>query len=226
MKKVFIIYGPPGSGKGTQANLLAGKFGLIHFDTGKYIEQVVHDPANKNNRTIQRERKNFDSGKLCTPSWVLKITRDKTKDLAKAGFGLVFSGSPRTLFEAFGDGKNEGLIGVLEKNYGKKNVMPFLLKVASKTSVKRNSSRLVCSVCGTPVLANNCLGSSCPLCAASLRRRTLDVPEVIKVRLKEYRERTAPIVSGLKTRGYKITEINGEPPPYKVFAEILKKLGK
>ena len=47
MNKAIIIYGLPGSGKGTQANLLADKLGLIHFDTGKYLERIVHDPANK-----------------------------------------------------------------------------------------------------------------------------------------------------------------------------------
>ena len=60
MNKAIIIYGLPGSGKGTQANLLADKLGLIHFDTGKYLERIVHDPANKKNKIIRRERKNFD----------------------------------------------------------------------------------------------------------------------------------------------------------------------
>ncbi|KKU85302.1 MAG: hypothetical protein UY12_C0004G0001, partial [Parcubacteria group bacterium GW2011_GWA2_47_8b] len=43
-KKVVVIYGPPGSGKGTQANLLAWTKNFIHFDTGKFLEQVVNDP--------------------------------------------------------------------------------------------------------------------------------------------------------------------------------------
>ena len=146
MRKAIIIYGPPGAGKGTQANLLADVSGMLHFDTGKYIEQVVHDSANRKNKIIQREKINFDSGKLCTPAWVLKITIDKIKELSRAGFGLVFSGSPRTVFEAFGDDVNEGVISVLEKLYGKKNIAPVLLRVAPKTSILRNSSRLVCSI--------------------------------------------------------------------------------
>ena len=45
MRKIAIIlYGPPGSGKGTQANLLADKLGLIHFDTGKFLESIWYDP--------------------------------------------------------------------------------------------------------------------------------------------------------------------------------------
>lgn len=224
MKKVVIIYGPPGAGKGTQANLLANALGFIHFDTGRYLEQVVHDPANKKDRIIQRERKLFDDGILMTPSFVLKVTRKKTEELARAGFGLIFSGSPRTEFEAFGDHQNTGLIEVFEKLYGRKNITPVLLKVKPATSITRNSSRLVCATCGTAVMAQGCVGKMCPLCGSSLRRRTLDVPKVIKVRLVEYAKRTKPILVGLRKRGYKILEINGEPLPYKVFRTILSKL--
>src|SRR3989344_7421928 len=110
MKKVIIVYGPPGAGKGTQANLLAGKLGLIHFDTGKYLGQLLHDSELQKNPEIKKARKIFDSGALVTPSFVLKVTSKKTKEIAKAGWGIVFSGSPRTVFEAFGNQKNEGLI--------------------------------------------------------------------------------------------------------------------
>ena len=221
-----MFYGPPGAGKGTQANLVAGKFGLLHFDTGKFIEQHVHDPENSRDKTTQEEKNNFDSGKLCTPSWVLKIVRGKTSHLSNAGFGLTFSGSPRTMFEAFGDKKNKGLMEVLEKDYGKKNIILFLLKVSPKTSIFRNSHRLMCSNCGTTILASKHKGKSCPICSGKLVRRTLDVPDVIKVRLKEYKKRTAPILAGLKKRGYKITAISGEALPHQVFSKIISKILK
>lgn len=224
-KKVVIIYGPPGAGKGTQANLLAWRLGYYHFDTGKYIEQVVHDPENRADRIIQRERQLFDQGILCTPSWVLKIVADKTKMLAGAGLNLAFSGSPRTIFEAFGDKKNTGLIEVLEKAYGKKNIKVFFLKVAPETSIKRNSSRLVCSVCANVILGD-LKAKNCPICSAPLRKRTLDNPETIKVRLKEYRERTYPIIERLKKRGYKIQEIDGEPLPFEIHKNIIAQLRK
>ena len=90
----IIIIGPPGSGKGTQAELLAKKFGLVHLDSGAYLEQVVYNPRFKNNKEIQRERKLFETGKLLTPSWVLEIVGGKIKELAKAKMGVVLSGSP------------------------------------------------------------------------------------------------------------------------------------
>lgn len=224
-----IIYGPPGSGKGTQAKLLADKFGLVNFDTGEYIEQVVHDSKNKKNKAIQKQRGLFDSGILCDPSWVLKIVNGKTRQLAESGFSVVFSGSPRTLYETFGDKSQNGLIGVLEKYYGKKNVFIFNIDISDKNSIKRNGNRLMCSVCGTQIL-NKVLKfkslkvSMCPFCGGKLYRRTLDKPEIIKIRLKEYRGRTLPIQKELQKRGYKIININGEPLPEKIHKKIFSYL--
>src|SRR3989344_2280226 len=223
-KQVIMIYGQPGAGKGTQAYLVESVKVFHHFDTGKYLEQVVRDPANAKNKVVQRERKLFDSGILLTPSWVLNIVKNKAVSFAKAGQGLVFSGSPRTLFEAFGDSKNEGLISILEKAYGKKNLKFFYLRVSPKTSIWRNSHRMVCSLCVAPVLHHAGKLAHCAFCGAPLRTRTLDKPEVIKVRIKEYQQRTLPILNRLKKMGYKINEISGEPAPYKVFKQISKKL--
>ncbi len=226
MKKVFLVFGPPGAGKGTQANLLAGKFNLIHFDTGKYIERVVNDPANRNDAEIDKYRLDFDSGILINPEWVFKIVSAQTKKIAESGFGLVFSGSPRTYDEAFNLGENKkGFMDVLETIYGKENIVPILLRVAPETSIKRNSNRLICSICAAAVMYHeHSRPEFCPICGGLFRRRTLDAPETIKIRLVEYEKRTAPIIDGLKKLGYQIAEVDGEPLPYEVFEVILKKL--
>ncbi len=225
MQKAVIIYGPPGAGKGTQANLLAGKLGLIHFDTGRYLEQMLHDPENQNDPEIKKAREIFDSGALVTPSFVLKIISKKAKEVSKSGFGIVFSGSPRTLYEALGDEKTQGLIALLESEYGKENISPIFLKIDPKVSILRNKNRKVCSVCGTAILYNDIdQHKTCPLCGGALRTRIVDNPAVFETRIKEYEERTKPILSGLEKSGYEIMEIDGTPLPYKVFDEILKKL--
>ena len=220
MKIAVIVYGPPGSGKGTQANLTAHTFGLIHFDTGKYAESIVHDPKNQSDHIIQKRREEFDTGKLLYPPWILKIVKEAVRKIGKTNFGIVFSGSPRTLYEA------RGLTPVIEKIYGKKNIFPVVLQVSPETSIERNSSRLVCDLCSGVMLATvlasaNAL-SQCPVCGSRFRRRSLDKPEIIKVRLKEYEERTKPIFMYLEKRGYKIRKINGEQPPSEVFKKILK----
>src|SRR3989344_2283095 len=146
--KAIIIYGPPGSGKGTQANLLELTDSFIHFDTGKYLENILADQvALKKSKELREQKKLFDSGRLLSPPFVLKIVKRRTAELARGSLNVVFSGSPRTVFEAFGDSKTESFISFLEKRYSKKNVSVFLLDVKSATSIKRNSGRLICLTC-------------------------------------------------------------------------------
>ncbi|MBI5732829.1 nucleoside monophosphate kinase [Candidatus Jorgensenbacteria bacterium] len=222
-KRAVIIYGPPGAGKGTQAELLARKFGFIHFDTGRFIENVVHGPHVSKDKILKRERYLFDTGKLCTPSWVLRIVKQETQRIAKAGYSVVFSGSPRTMYEVFGDRRESGLIKTLADLYGKNNITVVWLKIKPTTTVWRNSHRVICSVCGLPML-RKAKHPYCAFCGGSMRKRTLDAPNVIKVRLQEYRERTYPIIARLKKLGYRIKPINGEPSPYIVFGKVLRAL--
>lgn len=228
MAKAVIIYGPPGSGKGTQAELLTKRFNFIHFDTGRYIESVLSSPAAAKDKILRKEKKLFESGKLNTPAWVLKIVSEAAKRFGTLKYNIVFSGSPRTFFEAFGDPegaskKQSGLMKLLEKLYNKKNILVVEIDVKPQTSIFRNSNRRLCSVCGLPFLASAKI-SSCPFCAAPPRRRILDNPEIIKVRLQEYKNRTYPIIKELKRLRYLIARINGEQPPYLVHNNIVKKI--
>lgn len=224
MKRAVILYGAPGAGKGTQAELLETKFGFFHFDTGRYIERVVHDPINIAGAEIQKEKRAFDEGSLCTPTWVLKIIKEETERIAQADWDIVFSGSPRTVFEAFGDAGNEGLYSLLAKHYERKNIFIFELKIDEADSLRRNSQRMICSVCGLMVLAEHKDLQKCPFCGAAFYRRTLDRSEVIKVRWGEYLGRTYPILERLEKEKYQLYQIDGTPPPYKVFENVVSKL--
>jgi adenylate kinase len=226
MKKVFLVFGPPGAGKGTQANLLAAKFNLIHFDTGKHIESLIRDPAKKDDPEMAEHRRLYEAGMLQPPQWVYKMVKEGTQKILNSGYGVVFSGSPRTYEEAFeAEGPNRGFIAFLEEKLGRENIIPILLKVAPETSIKRNSHRLICSICGMPAMYHQHQRPEfCTICGGPFRRRSDDIPETIKVRLGEYEKRTAPILEGLKKNSYNILEVDGEPLPYQVFEAILQKL--
>ena len=220
MRKIaVVIYGPPGSGKGTQANLLAESLGIIHFDTGRFVESVVHDPARQKQGVIKRERRLFDTGRLMTPSFVLREVAKHTKQIAKAGFGVIYSGSPRTMYEA------KGLLPVLSKLFGKQHVFFIVLKVPEQMSSLRNRARLVCTTCRRPLLTAYTRGiKSCPVCGGKFYKRSVDNPKIMHVRLEEYRKRTEPIFQLVRSKGFRIKEIDGRPAPAKVFESIRKVL--
>lgn len=218
MRKIAVVlYGAPGAGKGTQANLLTHKMDIIHFDTGRLVESVVHDPERQKEKIIRRERRLFDTGKLMTPSFVANEVVREIKRMAKANISIVFSGSPRTMYEA------KHVYPVLEKLYGKRNVFTFVLEVSTGHSVRRNTARMICSSCGYILLTAYYpakRAKHCPVCGGKFYKRSLDTAQVMKVRLKEYQERTFPIFKYVQKKGYHVHHMDGTPAPYKVMEHI------
>lgn len=219
----MILYGPPGAGKGTQAELLARRFGFIHFDGGRVIESIVHSPAAAKDSALRRQKMLFDSGKMCDPEWFLDSVKEVTERIAKSGSSVVYSGAFRTSFEAFGGARRKGLLATLTRLYGKKNIHVIVFTIPPQASIRRNSLRKVCAVCGFQQLPGS-KHPRCLFCGGPMRVRSLDNPAVIRERLKEYHTRAAPILAKLKRNGVRVVTVNGTPAPYKVFESVLKAL--
>ena len=225
-KLVIIIMGPPGSGKGTQAKLLAEKFNLYYFETSKILEEEFNKTKGEflkiKGRIYQplEEKKLWTKGKLCSPPFVTYLVKRKIEELAKEGQNLILAGSPRTLYEG------ERVIPLLKKLYGAKNIKVVLLEITPQETIFRNSHRRICQLMRHPILYSkeNEKLKTCPLDGSKLlKRKGLDDPETIKVRLKEYKERTLPpLIDYFKKEKLKVIKINGSPPPAEVFKNILK----
>lgn len=222
MNKVIIVYGPPGSGKGTQSRLIAERFNMVNFDTGSYIKRLVYHPKNKNDKKIEEQRELMEQGFLTDPVWVLGVVKKGVQEIYKSGSGIVLSGSPRTMFEAFGNGKTKGLIDILIARYGKKNIHIFELTVSEEEAIKRIKTRSICNLCQSPILGEYSELKTCPFCGSDLYKRRDDKVELIQTRFKEYLNRTKPILKELEKRGFKVDHINGRQMPYKVFMNIKK----
>jgi len=224
-KIIVILIGPPGSGKGTQAGLLAEKLGLYSFETSRVLEESWVG-ADKNDYIeadgkkfyLLKEKKIFDEGKLCDPPFVAFMVEKKIRELAGQGKGIVFSGSPRTVYE----GKK--LMPLLLKLYGKKNILVLELKVSDKEAIWRNVRRKICSKCRYPVpyTKETQKLTKCPKCGGLLVVRNLDTEKTMKVRLKEYKNRTYPLFDYFREIGVLVKEINGEQSIEDVFRDILK----
>lgn len=228
-KFVVIIIGPPGAGKGTQAELLAGKLDLYYFETSRVLEESWAN-AKKNDYVevngekffLLGEKKLFDDGFLCSPPFVSFIVKKKIKELADSNKNIVIAGSPRTLYE----GKQ--IMPLMVNLYGADNILILELKISDKESIWRNTRRKLCSKCRYPVPFNKETQKlqKCPKCGGKLVTRTLDAKNVIKVRLEQYKERTYPLFKYFKEIGTTIKEINGEQSIENVHKDILKAIGK
>lgn len=219
----LIIFGIPGSGKGTQANLLAYLHGFVHFDTGAYLRGLFADPKNGDNSDIQEKRVDMASGRLLEPLWVLGMVRSRMRELAGEGRNVVFSGSPRTTFEAFGGEGAEGLFAALEDAYGVQPECVFL-DTPEDVALGRIVGRTTCSYCACLPIAPAPKSLLCPLCGAGLKSRAAidDTPERFAARLNEYRERTLPVQREVSRRGIPIRRINGSHLPHQVNSEICR----
>lgn len=219
--RAVIILGPPGSGKGQQADLLADVLGLIHIDTGKVLRAIFADPEQLKSPVNRREKKLNDAGFLNTPRWVVNVLAKKLKAIAKLGYGIAFSGSPRTLYEA------ERILPLLEALYGRRAIRVFFLDVPLRVAARRNRNRYVCTVCKRSLLTQYYPAKhpkSCPVCAGVLARRTDDDPKKFAVRTNEYHTRTAPVIAYTRERGYRVTAIDGTRAPFRVFRSIVAHL--
>ncbi len=226
--KTIIILGAPGSGKGTQSALLSEKLGFYYFETSKVGEEKINRAKKGGYVSIdgkkyyfEEEKKLWQSGKLWSPPFVAAFVQEKIKELALSKQNIIFAGSPRTVYEG------EKIIPLLKKLYGKESIVVILIEQSAEASIFRNSNRRICELVRHPILYSKetIKLKKCPLDGSKLlRRKGLDDPETIKVRLKEYRERTLPLVDFFKKQNLKIKKVNGEQSVADVFNDILKSL--
>lgn len=211
----LIIAGPQGSGKGTQAELLAQKFGLVHVETGQVFRQLAEQktPLGKKIAILLKEGK-IISDRLTFGLIDPFLTK---KNLDK---GIIFDGFPRRLSQ----------IKWLDKKTVKKGSQIdrlLFLKISREESIRRLSSRRICPKCGRNfnlVTAPPKKDELCDDCQLKLITREDETPIAVAKRLSLFRRRTAPMVKYYKQMG-KVIEIDGKQPPQKVFQDILEALG-
>lgn len=213
----LIIYGRAGSGKGTQADLLAKKFKLAHFSSGEALRarQKVGD------FTSAKLVKVMNEGKWAPECIIIKIWMDKLEEFKqKRNFrGWIYDGGPRLTLET------ELLDKALEWYEWQKNVKVFLIDISEKTAFGRLTKRRQCQKCQEliPWVGKFKNLKKCHKCGGELIHRVDDKPEVIKERLAQFKKYTIPQINYFKKQG-KLIKINGEQSIEDVFKDILKAL--
>ena len=185
----LVLVGPPGAGKGTQAQFLAAHFSIPHISTGDIFRANL-----KAGTELGNQAKGFmDRGELVPDSVTNEMVKDRlTHDDVANGF--LLDGFPRNVAQA------EVLRAILaDKKTPLHAVLEFSL--ANEEIVARLSSRRTCRDCGAPSVGVD----KCPTCGGDVYQREDDKAEVIARRLEVYAEQTAPIISFYRNEGLLIS---------------------
>lgn len=227
-KKVVIIFGAPGAGKGTQSELLAEKTGYYHLESSKVLERCFkNEDPNKifvvdgKEYTVAQEIKNWKKGVLTSPPFITDRMMEEVRKLKAEDEGFIMSGSPRTIYEA------EKEMPILAELYGKENIKIFMIEISAEVTLFRNVNRKICELMRHSILFNDETKKLklCPLDGSKLvKRKDLDDPETIKVRLEQYKERTFPLFEYFKQHEFAVYRINGERTVAEVHKDIIEHL--
>ena len=211
----IIMLGAPGAGKGTQAKMIAEKFGIPHVSTGDIFRANI-----KNGTELGKEAKKYmDQGLLVPDELTVKILLDRVaQDDCKNGY--VLDGFPRTIPQA----------EVLDKaltELGDKIDYAINVDVPDQNIIRRISGRRACVGCGATYHIQfnpTKVEGICDACGEKLILRDDDKPETVKNRLSVYHEQTQPLIEYYSGKGV-LKEVDGTQPMDDVFAAIVKILG-
>ena len=205
---VALLFGAPGSGKGTHADKLCRQFHLVHVSTGDIFR------VNLNNDTeLGRLAKGYlDCGELVPDEVTIAMLGERFLEL-EANEAAILDGFPRTLAQA------QALDRLLER-LGRRINAVIYLNVDDDEIVSRLSDRLICQSCHRP--ANRAfrpprVANVCDTCGGELRQRPDDNPESVRTRLRVYHDQTKPLIEYYQMRGI-LHEIKGEIGPEAVNA--------
>ena len=195
----LIFLGPPGVGKGTQAEFVAKEFGIPKLSTGDLLRDSVQKKT-----TLGLKAKGFmDRGELVPDEVVIGLVREKLSS-AECRNGFLLDGFPRTVPQA-------DQLGILLKSSGNRLDRVLYFTLPKDEIVKRISGRRSCPQCkavyhiqAIPPKKNGI----CDVCGADLIQRNDDKPETIESRLAVYHEQTAPLIEYYKAKNL-LSELEG-----------------
>lgn len=212
----LIFLGPPGSGKGTQAGMVAAKLGIPQISTGDILREAVA----RNMELGGKAKAYMDSGRLVPDDVMLSLVEDRLAE-ADCSKGFVLDGYPRTLPQAM------TLDEMLE--VGRKNMDAVIfIDVKDEAVLERLSRRRVCPQCkalynldADPPRMENL----CDRCGVELSSRTDDGEATIRTRLGVYRNETLPLVEYYEAKGI-LRKIEGEGKIADVFSTIMEEISE
>ena len=200
----LLMLGPPGAGKGTQAERFARSRGIPRVSTG----DILRDAVQAGTEIGRRAKAIMDRGELISDDVMIGIVRERLeRDDALSGF--VLDGFPRTVAQA------SALDGIMD---GRDPLIVIEIVVPEAELVRRLGTRLICSKCGTnaPIAGG---AATCATCGGKLVQRADDNQAVVLERLKVYHRQSEPLVEYYRVRPT-FRSINGAQPSDRVAGDL------
>ena len=200
----IIFLGPPGAGKGTQAQRICNALNIPQISTGDILRRAIKEQT----PTGVKAKAFIDAGKLVPDDVIIDIVKDRLAQSDCAG-GYILDGFPRTVPQA------EALEGIAAID------AVIELDVADEKLIERLSGRRVCLKCGATYHVSRLNGETrCATCGDTLIQRDDDKAETVLNRLTVYHNQTAPLVYFYQKRGL-LKVIDGAQDMDTIFASIM-----
>ena len=213
---IYLIMGPPGAGKGTQAAHIVERYGLRHVATGDLLRQGVAEGTELG----LKARSYMDAGDLVPDELIIAMLEALVADLP-ANEGVLLDGFPRTVAQA------EALDGMLAR-MGRPIDAALDIRVPRDELISRLSARWICSTCQAPYNTTSAppmQAGICDACGGQLYQRDDDTPDAVANRLDVYERQTAPVSAHYEAAG-RLATVDGNQPPADVRGAIDAIIGR
>lgn len=213
-RKYVILMGPPGAGKGTQAQRVAERLGVVHVATGDLFREAMA----KQTELGRKAESYVKRGEYVPDEITLGLVQERLSQ-PDAQAGALLDGFPRTTEQA------KGLNRLLQE-YGSRLDKVVYLDVPISALMTRLTGRWTCKSCGAvyhEVFTPPKQAGVCDQCGGELYQRPDDTPEVVRRRLEIYESQTAPLVSYYDGAGL-LARVPGDEAPEKVTVSVLQAL--